>query len=70
MRWAAPFSRAAAATQSWRRTSKAFRKYEPPMPRQVPELLMRLVEHGLPAIKTENLYRFDGQPGYSVAQGE
>ncbi|MGE4367169.1 MAG: hypothetical protein AB7D25_07360 [Thermomonas sp.] len=40
------------------------------MPRQVPELLMRLVEHGLPAIKTENLYRFDGQPGYSVAQGE
>lgn len=39
-------------------------------PRQVPELLMRLVEHGLSAIKTENLYRFDGQPGYSVAQGE
>ena len=35
-----------------------------------PELLVRLLEAGLPAVKTENLYRFDGQPGYSVAQGE
>lgn len=39
-------------------------------PEGVPELLVRLLEAGLPAVKTENLYRFDGQPGYSVAQGE
>jgi isocitrate dehydrogenase len=39
-------------------------------PERVPDLLVRLLEAGLPAVKTENLYRFDGQPGYSVAQGE
>lgn len=39
-------------------------------PERVPELLARLLEHGLPVVKTENLYRFEGQPGYSVAQGE
>lgn len=39
-------------------------------PEGVPELLVRLLEAGLPAVKTENLCRFDGQPGYSVAQGE
>lgn len=39
-------------------------------PERVPDLLVRLLESGLPAVKTENLYRFDGRPGYSVAQGE
>lgn len=39
-------------------------------PECVPDLLVRLLARGLPALKTENLYRFDGQPGYSVAQGE
>lgn len=33
-------------------------------------LMQGLVSAGLPPIKTENLYRFDGVPGYSVGQGE
>ena len=37
--------------------------------RQVPELLLRLAEAGFDAVKTENLYTFDGEPGYSRAQG-
>ncbi len=33
-------------------------------------LLARLNEAGLDIIKTENLYTFDGEPGYSLGQGE
>ncbi|MGV8970670.1 MAG: NADP-dependent isocitrate dehydrogenase [Microbacteriaceae bacterium] len=33
-------------------------------------LLLRLAEGGLDAVKTENLYTFDGVRGYSQAQGE
>jgi isocitrate dehydrogenase len=33
-------------------------------------LLLRLAEAGLDAVKTENLYTFDGERGYSQAQGE
>ncbi|MCL4819359.1 MAG: NADP-dependent isocitrate dehydrogenase [Vicinamibacteria bacterium] len=33
-------------------------------------LLTRLAEHGHDVVKTENLYRFDGEPGYSMGQGE
>lgn len=33
-------------------------------------LLMRLAEAGFDAVKTENLYEFDGVRGYSQAQGE
>jgi isocitrate dehydrogenase len=33
-------------------------------------LLMRAAEAGLDFIKTENLYSFDGQRGYSLGQGE
>ena len=38
--------------------------------RALPGLLERLAEGGMQAIKTENLYRFDGEPGFSVGQGE
>ena len=38
--------------------------------RALPALLLRIAEAGLDAIKTENLYRFDGERGYSLAQGE
>ncbi|MGY6553121.1 MAG: NADP-dependent isocitrate dehydrogenase [Wenzhouxiangella sp.] len=38
--------------------------------RQVIELLGRFEAAGLDFIKTEHLYSFDGQPGFSVAQGE
>ena len=33
-------------------------------------LLTRLAKCGVDAVKTENLYNFDGQRGYSLAQGE
>ncbi len=33
-------------------------------------LLERITAQGLEVIKTENLYTFDGQPGYSAGQGE
>jgi isocitrate dehydrogenase len=33
-------------------------------------LLTEVNEAGLDCIKTENLYTFDGKPGYSVGQGE
>jgi isocitrate dehydrogenase len=36
--------------------------------RQVTALLSRFADAGLDFIKTENLYDFDGKPGYSHAQ--
>ena len=39
-------------------------------PGQVVALLGRLADAGLDAIKTENLYTFDGERAYSLAQGE
>jgi isocitrate dehydrogenase len=38
--------------------------------RAISLLLMRLAEAGFDAVKTENLYEFDGVRGYSQAQGE
>jgi isocitrate dehydrogenase len=37
---------------------------------QIVALLDRAQKAGVDAIKTENLYTFDGAPGYSMAQGE
>ncbi|MEM6327936.1 MAG: NADP-dependent isocitrate dehydrogenase [Bacteroidota bacterium] len=37
---------------------------------QIVSLLGRLADNGFDAIKTENLYLFDGQRAYSLAQGE
>jgi isocitrate dehydrogenase len=39
-------------------------------PRSVAALLLRLADAGLDAVKTENLFTFDGERGYSQAQGE
>ena len=39
-------------------------------PRAIAALLLRLAEADLDAVKTENLYTFDGVRGYSQAQGE
>jgi isocitrate dehydrogenase len=36
----------------------------------VAQLLTRIADAGLDSIKTENLYTFDGQRGYSLGQGE
>jgi isocitrate dehydrogenase len=37
---------------------------------QIISLLQRFADAGFDVIKTENLYNFDGNPGYSLAQGE
>ncbi len=37
---------------------------------QVLDLLRRLDQAGLDVIKTEHLYTFDGELGYSLGQGE
>lgn len=39
-------------------------------PREVVDLQARLVDAGVDVIKTENLYAFDGERGFSQAQGE
>ena len=36
----------------------------------IASLLGRIGDAGLDFIKTENLCTFDGEPGYSLAQGE
>jgi isocitrate dehydrogenase len=33
-------------------------------------LLDRLTRAGIDWVKTEGLYRFDGEPGYSLGQGQ
>ena len=37
---------------------------------QIISLLRRVADAGFDFIKTENLYNFDGEPGYSLSQGE
>ena len=39
-------------------------------PSHIAALLLRMAEAGFEAVKTENLYAFDGVRGYSQAQGE
>ncbi len=34
------------------------------------DLLGRIANHGLDFVKTEHLYNFDGQPGYTLGQGQ
>jgi isocitrate dehydrogenase len=41
-----------------------------PKAKDIAALLIRLADAGLDAVKTENLYTFDGVRGYSQAQGE
>ncbi len=42
---------------------------QPVQPEQVVELQRRVLESGLDVIKTENLYTFDGVPGFSAVHG-
>jgi len=37
---------------------------------EIPKLLARAIEHDVDVIKTENLYDFDGERGYSLGQGQ
>ena len=50
-----------------------FQGHDPEQPvayEQVIALLARLADAGLPFIKTEGLFSFDGQPGFSLGQGQ
>ncbi|MFP4540535.1 MAG: NADP-dependent isocitrate dehydrogenase [Opitutales bacterium] len=54
-------------TDHWR---CRFRHEEGVSYEEIVELLGRLTAAGLEVIKTENLYTFDGAPGFSLGQGE
>ncbi len=43
---------------------------DPFTPGQVIDLLLKLSTAGIEFVKTENLYSFDGKPGYSMGQGQ
>jgi isocitrate dehydrogenase len=45
------------------------KRNEPFHPKEISQLLDTLHNHGYDIIKTENLYTFDGAPGYSSAHG-
>jgi isocitrate dehydrogenase len=55
-------------TDHWR--CRFQRNGAPIGPHEVTALLTRLVEHKVDVIKTENLYTFDGVPGFSLGQGQ
>lgn len=55
----------------WRcRFQKAGDVGQPIDTRQTIELLTRLDQIGMPFVKTEGLFTFDGQPGFSLGQGQ
>jgi isocitrate dehydrogenase len=56
-------------TDHWRCRFPAADGHDP-RPQDIAALLLRLAEAGFDAVKTENLYTFDGVRGYSQAQGE
>ena len=53
----------------WRCRFQAGRLGDSVTATQVIELLRRLTGAGLPFIKTEGLFTFDGEPGFSLGQG-
>ena len=57
-------------TDHWRCRFQATQAGAPVHFSQIISLLQRFDEAGFDVIKTENLYTFDGQPGYSSIQGE
>ena len=54
----------------WRCRFQAVNTGDPVTHTQVIELLGRLADTGLPFIKTEGLFSFDGEPGFSLGQGQ
>ncbi len=54
----------------WRCRFQAIHLGDPVTHEQIIELLRRLAGAGLPFIKTEGLFTFDGQPGFSLGQGQ
>jgi isocitrate dehydrogenase len=57
-------------TDHWRCRFTASNKGNAITHAQITSLLQRIDKSGLDSIKTENLYTFDGQVGYSVISGE
>ncbi|MBX7164982.1 MAG: NADP-dependent isocitrate dehydrogenase [Pirellulales bacterium] len=57
-------------TDHWRCRFMAHDGRSPVTPLQILALLERLHAAGFDFVKTEHLYDFDGQPGYSLGQGE
>ena len=57
-------------TDHWRCRFKGKEKDGAVTHAEIASLLGRIAGAGLDTIKTENLYAFDGKPGYSVVQGE
>ena len=56
-------------TDHWRCRFKSA-EMKPSDYREVIHLLSKLQEAGFEAIKTENLYTFDGEPGFTLGQGQ
>ena len=54
----------------WRCRFQAVHPGDPVTHTQVIKLLSELVSGGLPFIKTEGLFNFDGEPGFSLGQGQ
>ena len=54
----------------WRVRFSAFEKWGLVRPSDVVEVLQALAEAGIDFVKTENLYTFDGERGFSVGQGQ
>jgi isocitrate dehydrogenase len=56
-------------TDHWRCRFKA-KNSEQMYKTDIIELLEKAIEEDIDAIKTENLYAFDGTPAYSLGQGQ
>ncbi|MFN3168414.1 MAG: NADP-dependent isocitrate dehydrogenase [Phycisphaeraceae bacterium] len=57
-------------TDHWRCRFVPTEHHQPMTQAKVLDLLSKLNEAGLDVVKTENLYRFDGEAAYSLGQGE
>ncbi|MCS6979358.1 MAG: NADP-dependent isocitrate dehydrogenase [Flavobacteriales bacterium] len=56
-------------TDHWRCRFKS-EELKPSGPQDVLNLMQQIVQAGFEIIKTENLYTFDGEPGFSAGQGQ
>jgi isocitrate dehydrogenase len=57
-------------SDQWRCRFQGPNPSAPVTPQQIVSLLERIAGSGVEFIKTENLYDFDGEPAYSLGQGE
>ena len=57
-------------TDHWRCRFSTSGPHQPSRPEHLVTLLERIVAEGLDFIKCENLYCFDGTPGYALGQGQ